>query len=278
MKRRDGHWQSDDGQPIIHLAELAQFTRQLGAMLDAGVEVLRALDVASRQPGNPRLVRVGHDIAAIMADGHLFADAAAQFPDVFSPFYVQMTRQGEVEGVLGAALIRLADYLDQELQRGPGGAGASSVAATGLVAALFGTIGLAILGAAALMAAGGTLQWGEWTAAAAVGWTGLVFMLSAAYLAWRAGRGPSFCISCGRPLPPASGGKEGTRMCAACVRSQVARLKTPERASEEANALAETMLDAGAAEPAADAPGAAAAQPPTAPRKPSGPDRRRIRL
>src|SRR5205809_848145 len=78
----------------------------------------------------------------------------------FTPFYVQMARQGEADGVLGGALVSLADYLDQEIRQGPGGSGASGVAATGLVAALLGTTGAAIMGAAGFLAAGHILQWG----------------------------------------------------------------------------------------------------------------------
>src|SRR5207248_497764 len=84
--------------------------------------VLQALQIAARQPGNPRLEEVGRHLGALMENGDTFAEAVARLPDVFTPFYVQMARQGEADGVLGGALVSLADYLDQEIRQGPGGA------------------------------------------------------------------------------------------------------------------------------------------------------------
>lgn len=227
---------SDDYAPVVHLSELAQFTRQLGAMLQAGIDILRALEVASRQSGNPRLIQVSRDLRETLADGRLFADAAGRYPEIFSPFYIQMTRQGERDGVLGPALLSLADYLDQELQRGPasmsGGAAASSLASVLLL--LF---GLGALGAAGMLFAGQTLAWGANTLPAVLLWLGSVLTLGALWLAWRASSGPSFCAGCGRPLPPVRKWHLGPRMCNACVRTQVARLKTRERARQEAESL-----------------------------------------
>lgn len=213
----------------IHLPELASFTRQLGAMLQSGVEILQALEIAARQPGNPRLEEVGRHLGVLMENGDTFAEAVTRIPDVFTPFYVQMARQGEADGVLGGALVSLADYLDQEIRQGPGGGGASGVAATGLVAALLGTTGAAIMGAAGFLAAGHILQWGAMGGPAALAWSGFMLVLGSGWLAWRASRGPSFCTICGRPMPPARGWKGGPRMCETCVRREVARLKAPAR-------------------------------------------------
>jgi hypothetical protein len=111
------------------------------------------------------------------------------------------------------------------------------VAAQALVAALLETIGVALLAAGALVAAGYAFQWGAWTGAAAMAGSGAVLILGSAWLAWRASRGPSFCITCGRPLPPAAGWKGGPRMCDQCVRKEVSRLKTPQQTRAETAAL-----------------------------------------
>src|SRR5687768_10639026 len=96
--------------------ELELFTRQLRTLLTAGVDMLRALDVASRQSGNMRLSVVGEGIAVALEDGRDLHWALSRFPDVFSPFYVQMVRQGERQGVLGPALLTVADYLVREAE------------------------------------------------------------------------------------------------------------------------------------------------------------------
>jgi hypothetical protein len=262
MKRQDRD--APPGEPSVHLAELAQFTRQTGAMLQAQVDILRAIDVASRQTGHPRLVYVGGEMAGLLANGLSFAEAAARFPDVFSPFYLQMTRQGDADGVLGAALVSLADYMDQELRQGPGTVGASSVAATGLVAALLGTVGAAILGAGGLLAAGLSLDWGAWTTPASLAWSGFMLLVGAGWLAWRASRGPSFCVTCGRPLPPAAGWKAGPRMCDTCVRREVGRLKPAARRpvpSDNGGGDPGSLPPLGSESPVSDLPGVTEADP-----------------
>jgi len=250
-----GDGRSNDYAPVVHLAELAQFTRQLGAMLQAGIDILRALEVASRQSGNPRLIQVSRDLRETLADGRLFADAAGRYPEIFSPFYIQMTRQGERDGVLGPALLSLADYLDQELQRGPA-SGGGGAAASSLASVLLLLCGLASLGAAAMVLAGQTLAWGASTLPAVLFWVGGVLTFGALWLAWRASSGPSFCAACGRPLPPVRRWHLGPRMCHACVRTQIARLKTPERARQEAESLVFALQSP--SEPAGEKPPAAA--------------------
>ena len=93
--------------------DLAAFTRQLGAMLDAGVDVLRALRISSEYVGTLPIVQAADDIARGMKDGREFHQAAARHPELFDPFYVEMARQGEADGILGKALLAVADYLDR---------------------------------------------------------------------------------------------------------------------------------------------------------------------
>lgn len=108
----------------VTAAELASFTRQLGAMLDAGVDVLRALRIASQHSNNPQLMDAARTIAHRLEDGREFHAAIAPHPDIFDPFYVEMARQGESDGLLGKALLSVADYLDRVAQQQPASQGA----------------------------------------------------------------------------------------------------------------------------------------------------------
>lgn len=92
--------------------ELASFTRQLGAMLHAGVNVLRALRIASQYSGNRALMDASVNVSRALEDGKEFHQAIARHPELFGPFYVEMARQGEIDGMLGQALLGVADYLD----------------------------------------------------------------------------------------------------------------------------------------------------------------------
>jgi hypothetical protein len=223
--------------------ELERFTRQLGVLLSAHVDMLRALDVAAQQSGSARLAAVGRSIAAAMADGREFHTALARHPDLFSSFYVQMARQGEADGVLGAALLTVADYLARE----PGftapapaaGAAPAAVAAPipsrlagRLVAVPMLSIAVAALGSGVLLA--GEFLFGlppDWAGPLAVAWSGVCLGFGG-WLALRAGERSSAerCSLCGRgerQAGPLTRGP-GISICDACLRSHVGQLKPPE--------------------------------------------------
>jgi hypothetical protein len=163
---------------------LAKFTRQLGAMLDANVEVLRALRVSGQLTGNPRLLEATKEVSLRLEDGREFHRAITTCPDLFDPFYVEMARQGESDGQLGKALLSLADYLErisvpqpepvvQTIHTGP------SAGVAGLTMA---TLGVLSIGAAVVWGMSAT-RWIplEWTGPVAAFWSG-VCLLGGAWL------------------------------------------------------------------------------------------------
>jgi hypothetical protein len=140
-------------------ADLAAFTRQLGAMLDAGVDVLRALRISSEYVGALPIVRAADDIARGMRDGREFHQAASRHPELFDPFYVEMTRQGEADGILGKALLAVADYLDRvggghPATDPPAIAGAASVRPTAITLAACGAGALGVAAVWSLVGSG----------------------------------------------------------------------------------------------------------------------------
>lgn len=97
----------------IKLDELVIFSRQLATMIDAGIPLVQALGILSEQIENKNLknivVLVRQDIEAGMS----FCDALAKHPNVFSEFFINMTRAGEASGMLDQVLDRLATYLEK---------------------------------------------------------------------------------------------------------------------------------------------------------------------
>lgn len=93
--------------------QLVMFTRQLSAMVGAGVPILRALTALSEHIAESPLlkkilVNVIHDVEA----GATLGDAFAKYPNTFNDVYVNMVRAGEAAGILDEILKRLA--LQQE--------------------------------------------------------------------------------------------------------------------------------------------------------------------
>lgn len=88
--------------------DLVMFTRQLSAMVSAGVPLLRAL---SSQRDHTDSVALKKILVGVMVDiegGSPLADALSKYPNTFSDVYVNMVRAGEAAGILDDILKRLA--------------------------------------------------------------------------------------------------------------------------------------------------------------------------
>ncbi|MFQ5796860.1 MAG: type II secretion system F family protein [Candidatus Bipolaricaulia bacterium] len=98
----------------VRRRDITFFTRQLSDLLEAGLTLMRALNVIRDQTENPRLQEILGDLVSQVRDGKSFSDALAVYPKVFPPIYVSMVRSGEVGGILGGVLSRLADFSEKE--------------------------------------------------------------------------------------------------------------------------------------------------------------------
>ncbi len=88
--------------------ELVIFTRQLSAMISAGVPLLRSLNSLGEHAENPVFQKTLSAITTDIEGGSGFGDALAKHPSVFSDVYVNMVRAGETAGILDDILKRLA--------------------------------------------------------------------------------------------------------------------------------------------------------------------------
>lgn len=85
------------------------FTRQLAAMVGAGVPLLRALTaLAEHITESPVLQKILRGIIRDVEGGASLGDALAKYPNTFNPVYVNMVRAGEAAGILDDILNRLA--------------------------------------------------------------------------------------------------------------------------------------------------------------------------
>lgn len=96
--------------------ELIVLCRQLGAMLNAGTEIRRALLIVRDQMSQPELQNALETAHNDMELGWTLAHSLGRNPTLFSPFFIDMIRQGEGEGTLGSVLEDLASYLEKQLR------------------------------------------------------------------------------------------------------------------------------------------------------------------
>lgn len=90
------------------------FSRQFATMIDAGIPILRCLDILSSQSKDPVLKPVLEAITTDVKGGLSLNEAMVKHPKVFSKLYVNMIRAAEVGGILDQILDRLAGFLEYE--------------------------------------------------------------------------------------------------------------------------------------------------------------------
>lgn len=99
--------------------DLVIFTRQFATMIGAGLPLVQALEILSKQTENSYFAKIIGDIKSDVEGGSTFADALRKFPRVFSDLYSNMVAAGETGGILDTILVRLATYIEkaQKLKR-----------------------------------------------------------------------------------------------------------------------------------------------------------------
>ncbi len=97
------------GTKKIKPDQLVMFTRQLSAMVGAGVPLLRALTALSDHVAeSPLLKTILNGVIHDVEGGLTLGDALAKYPNTFNDVYVNMVRAGEAAGILDEILKRLA--------------------------------------------------------------------------------------------------------------------------------------------------------------------------
>lgn len=119
--KEQGVGQKDILEPFkrVTAGDVVVFTRQFSTMINAGLPIVRSLNILGEQASNKKfesiIVGVREDVEA----GLSLSDALEKHPKVFNRLYIEMVRAGEVGGILDGVLLRIADQLegDQDLRR-----------------------------------------------------------------------------------------------------------------------------------------------------------------
>jgi general secretion pathway protein F len=96
--------------------DVAIFTRQMATLLHAGIPLAEAMAALSEQSDNKKFQMILAGIKQKVNEGGSFADAMMAHPKVFPELYTNMVRSGETAGNLDAVLVRLADFLDAQIE------------------------------------------------------------------------------------------------------------------------------------------------------------------
>ena len=103
----------------VSAKKLTLFTRQLSTLQDAGLPLLRSLQILEGQQKPGKLKNILTDVCEDVEGGSSLSEAMAKHPAAFDKLYTKMVAAGEVGGVLDIILQRLAEFMEkaQRLKR-----------------------------------------------------------------------------------------------------------------------------------------------------------------
>ena len=100
----------------VKLQSLVIFSRQLATMIDAGIPIIKSLDILENQVKEPVLRDVINSTKKDVKSGLSLTDSLAKHPGIFSKLYINMIRAAEIGGILDLILDRLAGFLEKEME------------------------------------------------------------------------------------------------------------------------------------------------------------------
>jgi len=116
IKRTTGKKALSIGKKKVKLKSLVVFSRQFATMIDAGIPILRCLEILSGQTKDLALKEALELVTQDVKGGLALNEAIAKHPAIFSKLYVNMIRAAELGGILDTILDRLAGFLEYEAE------------------------------------------------------------------------------------------------------------------------------------------------------------------
>jgi len=108
-----------DAGSMVTNTEIAALCRQFSSLVHADVNILDILEALRAQTTNAHLREMLDSVREDLEMGRMLATAFSRYPQTFSPFFISMIRQGELEGQLDAILAELATHYESRLDDTP---------------------------------------------------------------------------------------------------------------------------------------------------------------
>ena len=100
----------------VKTEDMVVFTRQLATLIRAGVTIIDAIDILSKQTENRGFAKVLAKVADAIRGGESLSDALAAYPKIFPKIVLSMIAAGEMSGTLEPTLETVAAYLEKQHQ------------------------------------------------------------------------------------------------------------------------------------------------------------------
>jgi len=98
----------------VSVMDLAVFSHQFSVMIGSGIPLIRTLQALAEETSNIQFRKIINKVRSDVEGGSSLSAAFSKHPKVFSNFFINLIKSGEVSGTLPAILKRLASYLEKE--------------------------------------------------------------------------------------------------------------------------------------------------------------------
>jgi type IV pilus assembly protein PilC len=103
-------------KPRLSEKDLVNFTYFLNLILASGIPLMNGLHEMAKQSANRRIATAASFLQYKIEAGKSIAEAMAEYPELFPPFYISMVRAGEISGNLEQVLNDVMAYLEWQMK------------------------------------------------------------------------------------------------------------------------------------------------------------------
>ncbi|OGH99503.1 MAG: pilus assembly protein PilC [Candidatus Melainabacteria bacterium GWA2_34_9] len=96
----------------VGLKDLVIFCRQFSTLINAGVAMMRSLNILALQTENPKLAKILKLVKDDVEQGESLSAAFGKHPTIFDRLFVSMIKAGETGGVLDEVMNRIALFME----------------------------------------------------------------------------------------------------------------------------------------------------------------------
>lgn len=115
ITEKRGVLQFEITKKTVKKRELMHLCRQLAVFVRSGVSVIEAMLVLSEETSNKMLKNALDAMRVSLEGGARFSEAAAEHPELFPGYSVEVLRSAELTGNLDVVLDQLGDYIEREI-------------------------------------------------------------------------------------------------------------------------------------------------------------------
>ncbi len=98
----------------VSLSDKMIFSKNLSAMVSAGMPVVRGIETLARETSNKNFQKILKDIADNIKRGKSLSESLKEHEKIFSPLFVAMVKVGEEGGKLSESLLLIGSQLERD--------------------------------------------------------------------------------------------------------------------------------------------------------------------